>query len=275
MFFFASDLHGREERYRKLLNTVAVERPRAVLLGGDLLPSTRQESFIDWILSEFERVRNQLRDDYPRVVLIMGNDDPRVYEADLGGQGESRPWELLHGARTVVDGVTLYGYPYVPPTPFLLKDWERYDIAHYVDPGCISPEEGSRSTPIEPHETKYATIEKDLERLAGNDDVSEALFLFHTPPYRTALDRTATDGQTFDHAPLDPHVGSIAVRRFIEMRQPRVTLHGHVHESARLTGKWLDRIGRTVLLGAAHDGEELALIRFDPREPERATRDLL
>jgi len=30
----------------------------------------------------------------------------------------------------------------VPPTPFLLKDWEKYDVSAYVDPGCVSPEEG-------------------------------------------------------------------------------------------------------------------------------------
>jgi len=47
-----------------------------------------------------------------------------------------------------------------------------------------------------------------------------------------------------------------------------VTLHGHVHESARLTGAWQDRIGRTVCLSAAHDGPELALVRFD-LEPAR------
>ena len=71
-----------------------------------------------------------------------------------------------------------------------------------------------------------------------------------------------------DHAPLDVHVGSIAIRRFIEARQPLVTLHGHVHESARLTGAWQDRIGRTVCLSAAHDGPELALVRFDLEQPE-------
>jgi uncharacterized protein len=75
--------------------------------------------------------------------------------------------------------------------------------------------------------------------------------------------------------PLDVHVGSIAVRRFIEARQPSVTLHGHIHESARLTGAWQDRIGRTVLLSAAHDGPELALVRFDPERPDAATRDLI
>ena len=96
-----------------------------------------------------------------------------------------------------------------------------------------------------------------------------------TGPLPENVDRAALDGVTVDHAPVDVHVGSIAVRRFIESRQPRVTLHGHVHESARITGAWSDRIGRTILLGAAHDGPELALVRFDPRAPEGATRELL
>ena len=75
--------------------------------------------------------------------------------------------------------------------------------------------------------------------------------------------------------PLDVHVGSIALRQFIEARQPLVTLHGHVHEAVRLTGAWRVRLGRTWALGGAHDGPELALVRFDPDDPASATRELL
>jgi Icc-related predicted phosphoesterase len=105
--------------------------------------------------------------------------------------------------------------------------------------------------------------------------VSRAVFLFHSPPHQTALDRAALDGIAVDHAPLDVHVGSIAVRRFIEARQPLLTLHGHIHESARLTLSWQERIGRTVCLSAAHDGPELALVRVALERPEAATRELL
>jgi hypothetical protein len=48
-----------------------------------------------------------------------------------------------------------------------------------------------------------------------------------------------------------------------------------VHEAARLTGAWQDRIGQCILLGAAHDGPELALVSFDPADPAAATRQLL
>jgi Icc-related predicted phosphoesterase len=156
-----------------------------------------------------------------------------------------------------------------------LKDWERYDVSRFVDPGCISPEAGKRSVPVPARETKYRTIADDLKELAAGGDLSRRIFLFHTPPYQTKLDRAALDGKMIDHVPLDVHIGSIAVRRFIERRQPLLALHGHVHESARLTGGWMDRIGKTVCLSAAHDGPQLALVRFDPDNPGAASRELI
>ena len=81
---------------------------------------------------------------------------------------------------------------------------------------------------------KYGTIKEDLEALTGEADLARAVFLFHTPPHETKLDRAALDGKMVDHVPLDLHVGSIAVRRFIEARHPLLTLHGHIHESPRL-----------------------------------------
>ena len=78
-----------------------------------------------------------------------------------------------------------------------------------------------------------------------------------------------------DHVPLDVHVGSIAVKKFILKRQPLITLHGHVHESARITGTWIERLGKTTAISAAHDGQELALVKFNPDDPQAAVRDLL
>ncbi|MBI5865346.1 MAG: hypothetical protein HZB38_12725, partial [Planctomycetes bacterium] len=96
-----------------------------------------------------------------------------------------------------------------------------------------------------------------------------------SPPHDTHLDRAALDGRTFEHVPLNVHVGSIAIRRFIAQRRPLLTLHGHIHESARITGAWRQQIGRTWCLCAAHDGAELALVRLDPASPGEATRELL
>ena len=277
---FVSDLHGRVGRYEALLGAIEAERPDAVFLGGDLLPSgglTRGggDFLLDWLGPRLSGLRERLGAAWPRVLAIFGNDDPRAEEESLAELERRGLVEHAHQRRREVAGFPVYGYACVPPTPFTLKDWERYDVSRFVDPGCVSPEEGYRSVPVPEGEAKWGTIAGDLEALVGRNDVSRAVFLFHSPPHQTALDRAALDGIAVDHAPLDVHVGSIAIRRFIEARQPLVTLHGHIHESARLTGRWRERIGRTVCLSAAHDGPELALVRIDLDRPEAATRELL
>lgn len=278
--FFVSDLHGKVDRYQKLFAAILENPPAAVFLGGDLLPHGLHQidhaDFLNDVLaSGFRNLREQLGANYPRVFLILGNDDPRIEEEVIKEMAAQGLWEYVHDRKVQLGSHSIYGYNYVPPTPFLLKDWERYDISRYIDPGCVSPEEGIRTVLIPIREMKYATIQKDLNRLAGDDDVAQAVFLIHSPPYQTKLDRMALDGQMVDHAPLDVHVGSIAVRRFIEERQPLLTLHGHIHESARLTGDWRERLGRTFMFSAAHDGPELALVRFDLESLEEATRELI
>jgi len=282
---FVSDLHGSVPRWRSLLDAIGEFRPRAVFLGGDLFPNglaawrgergAGGDFLADFLLPELEALRGALGSDWPALFLVLGNDDPRSLEEDVLDAEARGVWRYAHGRRLDLDGVPVFGYAYVPPTPFLGKDWERYDVSRYVPPGAVSPEEGRRSVPVAPDAVRYGTIWQDLQALAGDADLERAIFLFHAPPFETRLDRAALDGKMVDHVPLDLHVGSIAVRRFIETRQPAITLHGHVHESARLTGSWRDRIGRTWLFSGAHDGPELALVRFDPGDPEGATRVLL
>jgi uncharacterized protein len=277
--FFASDLHGRVDRYEKLLDAAAAERPMVLFLGGDLLPSGlpgHGSGFVGQVLAPgFARLRDRMGAAYPQVFLILGNDDPRIEEAGILEAEGLGLWRYVHGRVVALGDMPVVGYACVPPTPFRLKDWERYDVSRYVDPGCVDLDEGRYSTQGQLETVRYGTIAQDLDALIGSTDLARGIVLFHGPPYQTLLDRAALDGRKVDHVPLDVHVGSIAVRRFIEARQPRLTLHGHIHESARLTGAWQDRIGRTVLLSAAHDGPELALVRFDPEHPEVATRDLI
>lgn len=282
---FVSDLHGRATRYEKLVNTIRDERPGYVFLGGDLLPAwmldpdTRDDPDGDFlgrvIRAPLRQLRNGLKDGYPRIFLIMGNDDPRSAESELAEGEDEKLWEYVHGRGVTAGGYTVIGYNCVPPTPFMLKDWERYDVSRYVDPGCIPPEEGRRTSDVLAREIRNSTIASDLGRLAEGIDMGRTICLFHSPPYKTTLDVADLKGKLVDHAPLDVHIGSIAIRRFLESHQPLISLHGHVHESCRLTGEWNDSIGGTVCLSAAHDGPELALIRFDLENPSRATRELV
>jgi len=252
-----------------------------VFLGGDLLPHhwesllDSQDFTADVFEPGFRRIRERLSNDTPAIFIILGNDDDRTSEKAFLDGDPAGLWSYVHERWESLGDHPVLGYNCVPPTPFLLKDWERYDVSRFTDPGCVSPEQGQRTVPVDPDAIRFGTIAADLDRLTGSRDLEDAILLFHSPPYRTALDRAGLDGQMVDHVPLDVHVGSIAIRRFIEERQPLLTLHGHIHEAPRLTGAWRERVGRTHCFTAAHDGPELALVRFDLDDLESATRELL
>jgi len=99
---FVSDLHGRASRYEALLGAMAAERPAAVFVGGDLLPRSSLppaeggDFLLGWLSPRLERLRERLGDEYPAVLAIFGNDDPRARRA------RSRSWSGAgsHATRT-------------------------------------------------------------------------------------------------------------------------------------------------------------------------------
>ena len=176
-----------------------------MFLGGDLLPSglfslagppSLHRDFLGGFLAPgFLDLRDRLGAARPEVFLILGNDDARVEEAAALEAATRGAWHYAHPRRLPFAGFEVFGYAFVPPTPFLLKDWERYDVSRFVDPGCVSPEEGRRTMPVAEREARYSTIAQDLVELAGDASLERAIFLFHTPPYDSSLDRAALDGR--------------------------------------------------------------------------------
>lgn len=279
-FWFVSDLHGKISRYEKLFENLEKDTPEVLFIGGDFLPSHVRfkggmQGFIqDYFHEKLVKLKTTLGKKFPLILLIFGNDDPRVFEGEIEKLQSAGLLEYIHQKVIELNNFTIFGYSYVPPTPFQLKDWERYDVSRYFDPGCIPPEEGRFSvTPID--DVFNQTIMEDLDKIAEKLRMNKTIVLFHSPPYKTNLDRAALDGIKVDHVPLDVHVGSIAISRFIEACQPLLTLHGHIHESARITGDWKDRIGNTCCLSAAVEGDELAIVKFNPNEPSQAERFIL
>lgn len=273
--FLVSDIHGDREKYKKLFDLIRVEKPELVFCAGDLLPFNYNNFIEDFLLDNFIKLKNELDEEYPKVLLIFGNDDPKKYESNLFSGEENKLWYYIHNKKVELFGYDIYGYSFVPPTPFLLKDWEKYDVSRYVDPGCISPEEGKYTVKIRRLQKKFSTIKDDLDNLVRSEDYGQTIFLFHTPPYQTKLDRAALDEKIVDHVHVDVHVGSIAVREIIELKQPHLTLHGHIHESTSITGSWKDNIGKSVCFNAAHNGRELSVINFDLDDLASAKRLLI
>lgn len=102
---------------------------------------------------------------------------------------------------------------------------------------------GSNITPMDtPTEFEEHEIAAILEAAhAAVADAPLKLMICHTPPFDTRTDRLMTGRP----------VGSPAVRRFIEARQPDVAVVGHIHE-----GRGMDRVGKTLVVnpGALRDG---------------------
>ncbi len=283
--YFVSDLHGHKKKYSKLFDLLREETPDILFIGGDILPSASfyfssakitPSTFVElYLVKEFKKLREELKTNYPLVMVIPGNDDAAKAAQALASPSYNEYWKYIQMRKYDHNNYSFVGYSYIPPTPFRLKDWEKYDVSRYVDPGCISPEEGMRTVEVDQSKIRFESIKKDMDMIAEGIDFANTIFLFHSPPYNTSLDRANLDNKIIDHVPVDVHVGSIAIRRFIEKYRPLITLHGHVHESTRLTGKWIEKIGNTYCFNAAHDGSELSVIKFTTDNPESAERILI
>ncbi|WP_446424492.1 metallophosphoesterase family protein [Mailhella sp.] len=94
---------------------------------------------------------------------------------------------------------------------------------------------GSTFSPFgTPSEFPEARFSEWLEALALRAGSTPILVLAaHDPPYNTVCDCTSNG----------THVGSSAIREFIEVHQPAVCLCGHIHESAGM-----ERLGRTIVV---------------------------
>ena len=85
---------------------------------------------------------------------------------------------------------------------------------------------GVSAAPLSPLHTPYEISEDEIFRSAesGWNDVKSArwrVLVSHAPPHKTKLD------QIF----LGRHVGSTAIRTFIDMYQPDGVICGHIHEA--------------------------------------------
>lgn len=278
-----SDLHGKLFRYEKLFELIRNEQPEGVFIAGDLtggyyryhLGEDLSEFFSKFLKSELHTLQAELGENYPDIFIILGNDDPRVIEEsviELDNEGLVR---YMHNKRIKWHDHFISGYSFVPPTPFQMKDWEKYDVSRYVDVGAIPPTAGFRTVEADELEIEWGTIKRDLEMLYDDNDLSMDVCIFHSPPYKTDLDRAALDGKMIDYAPLDVHVGSIAIKEFISRKKPLLTLHGHVHESTGITGNWQQQINETRMYNCATNKKELAVIRFDLKNLIFAERSLI
>jgi Icc-related predicted phosphoesterase len=260
--------------YRAAGEAAVRTRADALIFGGDLCPGTPSGASRrlpidqpDFILQLLCPLLGEWKQAHPalRIFAIPGNDDcqtilPALEELETKGLIEN-----LHRETRILGAYTLMGLAFVPPTPFLLKDFERWDEAPESRSDSYSYR-GIQGTPsgfmaIEDVHAYLDSLPSLAQELLGLPvvDPAHTLAVIHTPPFDTRCD-VLFDGR---------HVGSKAVRRWIEKNQPLMTLHGHIHESPKLSRSFFDRIGTTTIINPGCDHTRPHLIFIDLEDPAK------
>ncbi len=274
---FTSDLHGEIYLYQELLSLAASTSSEIVVIGGDLLPSfppTRryedmvpnQKIFIDQFLSSFLR-RMLDGNSTQQIFLISGNWD-LSYSYLFKGPKEN-VIDLNQKSYHLRNGYELIGCPFVPPTPFRPKDFEKMDDRKALWPPQKNPSyilSDDQLTPIDPYLYLRGreTIEEDLNHLPKPSRPKKTVYVMHSPPFGTRLDLIQGGNSA----------GSRSIKAFIEQNQPLLTLHGHIHEAPELSGVYADRIRDTLCINPGQsawlgrDIMKLHAVTFEMEEVE-------
>jgi Icc-related predicted phosphoesterase len=266
---YTSDLHGNVDFYQEMIDISVVENIRIVILGGDLLPKEGrlknsleiQKSFINnqvrYFLAQLKEKTNA------SVYAILGNDDWAATLPDFRKLEEEKLLNLLHGNTYDLSAeFTICGYPYVPPTPFSPKDFEKRDMTDDTVHKTTHFPAISTSGRIEridehQHFMQRTSIQEDMDSLYLPKSKQKSVCVMHAPPYKTVLDRLH-DGRD---------IGSKAIRNFIDKKQPTITLHGHIHESPFMSGTYWQTIENTPSINPGQTGSRLSAVIFNLLQP--------
>jgi len=230
---YTADLHGNKEYYKKLIAKAKDSEIKAVILGGDLCPKggptiedavkTQKEFLEKFFIPELRKLKKD-------VFFIMGNDDFRINETILENANENIKY--INKKRFNLFNKNIVGYSFVNPTPFRLKDWEKFEDEKKEMPQQLHDYE------IRTVKKEEGTIKEDLSSLIKLSNPKKTIYVIHAPPFNTKLD-IVTSGT---------HVGSRAIREFMEKEQPYFALHRHIHESPQMSGSFIDKIGKTICI---------------------------
>ena len=259
-----SDLHGLRPRFEKARRLLE-EGIEILLIAGDIAPMGYPEAQQVNTRQNFKFMLQRIKG--IKVYAIPGNDDWKIIVETL--QEFPEIIVPLEKAFPLANGFSVIGYPYVPITPFNLKDYEKWDSSEYPELPT-SPEnlenallnhrinlEGLRSKGFELYDFQFdpqdrtENIARDLNRLKELSDPKTTVYLFHCPPF-------------LEHESVQ--IGSMSISSFIQDCIPWITVHGHSHGAVdRMNGKFLFEIGDTksALVGAGNDPDVLNFITLD------------
>ena len=286
--FFATDIHGSDVCFKKFLNAGKFFGATHLIMGGDITGKSivtiraaggrwtghfREHDYVCTTEAELADLVQAIRDagQYP----FVGEDDEIAALADDAHRAEvfdrvvvegMQRWMDLAAERLAGTGIQCYVTP--GNDDFFTIDAVIRDApaVHFVEGACVSLDgvhemiTTGYSNPT-PWNTERELSEAEMgarleEMWAQVKDPANAVAVIHAPPAQTALDAAPElgDDLTLKGGPGGlqmMHVGSSAVREWLEQAQPLCGLHGHVHES-----KATERIGRTLCVNPGSEYTE-------------------
>lgn len=244
-FIFCTDFHGNAGKYDRLLEEAAGQGVNLILNGGDMCPHRSGKEFFEKFFAPWLERAGTLG---IRVAGMFGNDDLKAHLHFLDRLEAAGLFTRIDGRTVDIGGWKFWGYNIVPEYPFGLKDWVKLDHEgatrplQYSDPVLSTGDGYTAIEDIAKFLHDRGTIEEEL-RSVTFEDPARTLAVMHSPPLGKGLD-VCMDGR---------EVGSRSILEFLEREQPRVSLHGHIHESPLMSGTWKVDIGGTLALQPGQD----------------------
>jgi uncharacterized protein len=255
-----SDLHQRIEKWGALLSAVQKEKPRFVLIAGDLLPKLEAVSEQrDFIAEMGEHFRAMQKTGPVTILTYLGNDDAHILEPLLDDLAAKGLCVNLNGRSHREQGLVFCGMNRVRDYPFGYKHWCVRDGNFIASPQqfCgegLEMDEDGNFVPL-PNLRAYLlakpSLGDELNRIVEQlqpGEMARSIWMLHQPPNGLGMDICQGGRQ----------VGSPTIQQFIVDGQPLLGCSGHIHESPYQTGgRWMAQVERTVWVQPGQMGSRL------------------
>lgn len=262
---YVADLHGYPKRFERVFLAAIDHGVEAVVCGGD--------NFSDLFAAPFDKAieaQNNLfttflpshlkkyEDAKIHWACILSMHDLETFDRQFTSLCEkSKYFHNCQNQITSIGGYDFVGTGNVVDIPFPPKNRCRRDTKgwkmeqQFGQPMGITEQGWVPVKDWEKQLMSLPTLLEDLLSLPETSELQKSVYIIHHPPKGVGLgsifldvNESAVDDDMLTSS--EKEIGSEAVYAFLKDRQPLLALHGHVHESPLVTGKWRGKIGDTV-----------------------------
>lgn len=260
-----SDIHQRDFKWSKLSSAVKKEKPDAVVISGDLVANSFMFKYKEFVDKTIKKYAKEIKEHCPHLILVNGNDDHKDISEYLSTtEGANDLWYNVNDTVLEVNGFEFIGVPQVLDHPFGYKYWcvrETNEDLHInwfqMGKPLTMVTEKLDFINIDDY-PQFLMAKPSMETILENvslkiKDMNKAIFLIHCPPMGCGLDITSRGDIC----------GSGIITKFIMNKQPLLTVHGHIHESPKYTGKWCCQLDKTWAIQAGQIENDLYYAMID------------